>query len=228
MIQILTYMCSIFLFMGHLIPEEEKDPKVIVSIFIKDQQEENIKLLANPIFFKAPTESDNQVEVRSVWDNDSLYFFIEVTDTDLKAYQHEKDHPLLYLDDMIEILIDAENHKNDCWFTDDIVYHINLLGQKKDDRGTDTCLSDSGWDGNARYTVTLKGTLNNSTDIDQGYSIEIAFPWEELGVKPKIKRIIGVNFANGDNDGNGRQLFDWSGAWPLRTPSQFGSLILEE
>lgn len=228
MIRILAYICSTFLFIGHMIPGEEKEPKVIVSVFIKDKQKENIELLVKPVFFEAPTKSDNRVEVRSIWDNDSLYFLIEVVDKDLRAYQHEKDHPLLYLDDMIEILIDAENHKNDCWSVDDIVYHINLLGQKKDDRGTDSCLSDSQWDGNARYTLTLRGTLNNSTDIDQGYSIEIAFPWEELGVKPEIGRIIGINFANGDNDGNGRQLFDWSGAWPLRTPSQFGSLILEE
>jgi len=189
--------------------------------------EQNDWSVAKPVSFKNPSESDNRVEVWSLWDNDSLYFRMEVADKDLRAYQTEKDHPLLYLDDMVEILLDVLNDKNDCWNTDNIVYHINLLGQKKDDRGTEDCESDPLWDGEAHYHIRLHGTLNDTTDIDKGYQVEIAIPWSELGITPETKRKIGINFANGDNDGAGRQLFDWSGAWPLRTPSDFGTLILK-
>jgi pimeloyl-ACP methyl ester carboxylesterase len=182
---------------------------------------------AKSISFNNSEKSDNKVDVYSLWDNDSLYFAFRVEDKNLIAYRYEKDHPLLYLDDMIEVLIDAFNDKGECWSVDDIVYHINLLGQKKDDRGTKDCLTDLAWDGEASYSVKLMSTLNNPQDIDHGYRVEIAIPWNELGVHPETGDKIGVNFANGDNDGNGRQLFDWANAWPLRTPSQFGTLLLQ-
>lgn len=170
--------------------------------------------------------SDNKVVIKSLWDNDSLYFRFQVADKDLRAIQTEKDHPKLYLDDMVEILIDANNDKSSCWSTDDIIYHINILGTKKDDRGTADCQSDPTWDGVARYAVKLNGTLDDTTDIDTGYIVEMAIPWTELGLRPKPGLAIGINFANGDNDGNGRQLFNWSGAFPMRSPHAFGTLIL--
>lgn len=187
----------------------------------------NVWSLAKTVSFDKLSESDNKASVRSLWDNDSLYFAFDVKDKHLMACRNEKDHPLLYLDDMIEVLIDANNDKEECWNTDDIVYHINLLGQKKDDRGTKKCLTDPEWDGKANYKVWLSGTLNDSTDVDNGYKVEIAIPWKELSIYPKSGMAIGVNFANGDNDGNGRQLFDWAHAWPLRNPSQFGTLLLQ-
>lgn len=181
-----------------------------------------------PISFEKPSESDNLVRVKSLWDKDSLYLRFDVKDKELRAIRDEMDHPCLYLDDMVEVLIDAFNDKNECWAADDIVYHINLLAQKKDDRGTADCSSDPDWNGNARFAVALSGTLNDSTDTDEGYRVEIAFPWHELQVSPETGKKVGINFANGDNDGNGRQLFDWSGAWPLRTPSKFGTLVLKD
>lgn len=187
----------------------------------------NMWASAKVIAFENLSESDNKVSVRSLWDSDSLYFSFDIKDKELMAFQNKKDHPLLYLDDMIEVLIDANNDKEKCWNTDDIVYHINLLEQKKDDRGTENCLSNAQWDGKANYKVWLSGTLNDSTDIDSGYKVEIAIPWSELSIHPKSGMAIGVNFANGDNDGKGRQLFDWTHAWPLRNPSQFGTLLLQ-
>jgi len=229
--RIVTYLFILF-FLVLQACQPDKESKLIESFFTDSWtgvgNMKNNWHVAKPISFKNPAESDNEVTVRSLWDNDSLYISLVVVDSDLRAYQTEKDHHLLYLDDMVEILIDAFNDKNDCWSTDDIVYHINLLGQKKDDRGTKDCESDTTWEGGATYSVWLLGTLNDTTDIDKGYHIEVAFPWSELGIRPEEDEAIGINFANGDNDGNGRQLFDWSGAWPLRTPSAFGTLRLKK
>ncbi len=172
--------------------------------------------------------SENRMTVFSRWNNDSLYFFFKVEDTCLRAYQTEKDHPELHLDDMVEVLIDTRNDKDSCWAEDDIVYHINLLGVKKDDRGTPECITDPTWDGNARISVQLFGTLNDTTDKDTGYLVTLALPWSELNQTPQSGLTMGVNFANGDNDGKGRQLFDWVDAWPMRSPYAFGSLILKK
>lgn len=172
--------------------------------------------------------SDNKLVVKSLWNNDSLYFQFRVYDKILRAVQTEQDHPRLYLDDMVEVLIDANNDKDSCWTTDDIVYHINILGVKKDDRGTADCESNASWNGVARYTVKLLGKTGSLYDEARGYQVEIALPWTELGLTPYKELSIGINFANGDNDGNGRQLFDWCGAFPLRCPLAFGTLILKD
>lgn len=172
--------------------------------------------------------SDNYVTIKSCWDSGSLYFFFEVKDKDLRASQTTQDDALLFLDDMVEVLFDSDNNKCSCWGEDDIVYHINLLGIKKDDRGTADCQSDASWDGCARYAVRLLGTLNDTTDIDEGYSIEFGIPWTELKLMPEGGLKLGINFANGDDDGKGRQLFDWVGAWLMRSPGAFGTLILGE
>ena len=229
--QAILYL-SLILFSVCAAGQPVKERPVLSSVFTDNWQGmgNNAKLwqTAEPVFFAKPSVSDNKVGVRSLWSSDSLYLLFEVEDKELRAYQQEKDHPALYLDDMVEVLIDAFNDKDDCWATDDIVYHINLQGQKKDDRGTKNCTSDSTWDGKANYAVTLSGTLNDPSDTDQGYQVEIALPWRELQVSPEAEKKIGINFAIGDNDGNGRQLFSWSEVWPMRTPSGFGTLVLKE
>lgn len=171
-------------------------------------------------------KSENNLSFFSLWDNDSLYFFFKVADNDLRAYQTEKDHPKLYLDDIVEVLIDTRKDKDSCWAEDDIVYHVNLLGVKKDDRGSAECKTNPTWDGNARISVQLFGTLNDTTDVDTGYLATLSLPWTEIGQSPKDGLVMGINFACSDNDGKGRQLFDWVGAWPMRSPFAFGDLIL--
>lgn len=182
---------------------------------------------ADAVFLHNPRESDNTMTVRSLWDRDSLYFRFDVTDCDLRAMQTTQDHPKLFLDDMVEILMDPRLDRTEQWIEDDFVYHINVLEAKKDDRGTAEGLSDASWNGEGRYEITLYGTLNDSSDTDNGYTVILALPWSELGLVPRKGLAVGVNFANGDNDGNGRQLYDWCDAWPLRSPCSFGVLVLK-
>ena len=172
-------------------------------------------------------KSENRMYVYAVWTRDSLSFCFKVMDKDLRAYQKEQDHAALFLDDMVEVLMDTKKNKDSCWGDDDIVYHVNLLGVKKDDRGTPGCTTDPSWNGRAGFQVKIHGTLNDTTDIDTGYLVYISFSWAEIGQTPHPGLIMGVNFANGDNDGKGRQLFDWTGASPMRSPYAFGDIILK-
>ncbi|HAQ20905.1 MAG TPA: hypothetical protein DCR40_16980 [Prolixibacteraceae bacterium] len=165
--------------------------------------------------------SDTKAIIRTLWDEQNLYLAFQVQDNDLRAKQSVLDHPQLYLDDMVEFLIDTGNDKDSCWNVDDVIYHINILGQKKDDRGTENCMTNPGWNGSARYAVHLFGTLNDTTDTDIGYDLEISISWKELETKPVS---LSVNFAAGD----GGILFDWVGASPFRSPFTFGNLILRE
>jgi len=172
--------------------------------------------------------SENKMLVFSRWNKDSLFFFFRVEDTDLRAYQTVRDHPQLWLDDMVEILMDTQNHKDSCWAEDDIVYHINILEYVKDDRGSRDCVTNPAWNGNARFSVQVFGTVNDTTDVDQGYLLTLSFPWVEIDRQPARNLTMGINFANGDNDGKGRQLFDWVGASPMRSPYAYGNLVLRK
>tara|TARA_Y100001972_G_scaffold127871_1_gene186226 strand:+ start:2681 stop:3355 length:675 start_codon:yes stop_codon:yes gene_type:complete len=176
----------------------------------------------------AVEDSENRVSIFSLWNEDSLFFYYKVEDTDLRSYQVQQDHHELYLDDMVEILVDTQNDKDSCWDENDIVYHINLLGIKKDDRGSAECKTNPIWNGNASILVRLLGTLNDTLNRDEGYMIKIGFSWIELEQIPKESLTMGINFANGDNDGKGRQLFDWVNAWPMRSPHAYGYVILKK
>ncbi len=182
--------------------------------------------VAESIKVKHSEISDNSMTVRSLWDSDSLYIRFDVTDSDLRAFQTEKDHSQLFLDDMVEVLFDTEMDRSLDWQPDDIVYHINILGQKKDDKGMKNGVSNFEWDGTASYRIFLDGSVNDGSE-DAGYTVVVAFSWTELGRTPYSGLKMGINFANGDNDGKGRQLYNWCDADPMRTPSVFGTLELE-
>lgn len=167
-------------------------------------------------------ESENTASILTFWDNQNLYIAFQIQDKNLQSIQTSLDHPKLYLDDMVEFLIDTQNNKDSCWQEDDIIYHINLLGQKKDDRGSFNCITNPGWNGNAEYAIKKLGSLNDPTDIDTGYIVEISISWKELNIEPVAGLKIGVNFAVGD----GGKLFDWVDASPFRSPYAFGNLIL--
>ncbi len=176
----------------------------------------------------ADVADPNGIEIFTLWDEQYLYVAFEVSDRQLVGYQYERDHKALYKDDMIEVLLDPRQDRTDQWLEDDIVYHINTLGQVKDDRGTPEGVSDATWDSRALFAVHLDGTINDSTDSDRGYCVELAIPWEEIGKEPENGTRLGINFAAGDAEGPDEHLWDWRGAHPFRQPTVYGTLILTD
>jgi len=184
-----------------------------------------------PFSFSKDSLSDNTIHFRSVWDKDSLYFRFDVEDTRLWALQTERDHKKLWEDDIVELLIDAENHYSKGWKTDDIIYHINVLGTVKDDRGREDGRSDASWNGKARWIVDVRGTICDNSDIDEGYTVRIAIPWNEIGKEAADGLALGFTFGYDDNDGvavSWKPLCIWTDAEPTRSPEQFGQLILKK
>lgn len=173
-------------------------------------------------FRNFPLKNENSVEVRSLWDESSLYFAFRVYDKDLQAIYTTHEHPDLSSDDIVEFLIDTSNGKEPCWNEHSVIYHINLHGKRKTDRGSDACVPDGVWHGNGDHAVQVFGTVNDDRDVDQGYIVEVAVSWEELGIQPVPGLRLGANFANAER----RIFFDWAGARPFRSPDAFGDLVL--
>ena len=169
----------------------------------------------------------NRVKIYTLWDPDYLYVAYYVEDKYLVGFQTERDHKALYKDDMIEVLIDPRRDATDQWLEDDIVYHVNILGRVKDDRGTPEGVSDATWNSLAKFAASYQGTLNDSTDTDTGFSVELAVPWSEIGKTPAPGVTVGIDFAAGDAEGPEEHLWDWCGAHPFRQPTVYGVLQLQ-
>ncbi len=174
-------------------------------------------------------DDPNRVKISTMWDDQYLYLAFQVVDHHLVSLQLERDHQELYKDDMIEVLFDPRMDFTDQWLEDDIVYHVNMMGQVKDDRGTadgDPAASDASWQSAAHFATQSLGIPNEEAAPDSGFNVELAVPWQELGVTPVPGLTIGINLAAGDAEGPEEHLWDWSGARPFRQPAAYGLLEL--
>ncbi len=87
-----------------------------------------------------------------------------------------------------------------------------------------------------KYAAVTDGTLNNNSDTDAGYTIEVAIPWQELGRKgpPRAGEVWGFNVISRDRDSTSRpaqRLYslspDVKSGGDVQNPSKWGSLVFE-
>lgn len=124
----------------------------------------------------APTYA---TRVRMLWDETYLYIGAELEDPDVWGTLSEHDS-IVYTDNDFEVFVDVEG--------DGLSYHeveINALGAVLDLRldkpynegGT----PDVGWSPpGLRSAVRVRGTLGDSSDADEGWSVELAIPHDAL------------------------------------------------
>ena len=147
-----------------------------------------------------------------LWDDTNLYVAFRVSDTQLNATQTARDAASIYLDDAVEILIDANNNRTAAMQPDDYQFIVNLNNIQADLRGTGSG-KDQTWDAIWRSAVLLQGTLNNNADTDTGHTVEVAIPWAQLGVTPVSGMQFGMDLAVDDSDPTGAttyETFDWA------------------
>jgi hypothetical protein len=137
------------------------------------------------------------------WDDRYLYVGASLEEPHLWATLTERD-AIVYHDHDFEVFLDPDG--------DGLEYfeiEINALGTILDlylDRPyTSGGQADLAWDVDGlRSAVHLAGTLNDATDVDRGWTVELAIPWAALGVsRPSPGEVWRVNFSRVQ--------------WPLRT-----------
>ena len=109
------------------------------------------------------------------WDDQFLYAFISITDSDIRSEYKKHDDPL-WKQDCVELFIDADGNKRgyvelqvnpnnatfDSWFA-----------TTRDQPG------DPRWDSGMQTAVKLRGTTDPG-GADQGWDVEIAIPWQTV------------------------------------------------
>ncbi|MFS4456059.1 carbohydrate-binding family 9-like protein [Maribacter sp. 2304DJ31-5] len=132
-----------------------------------------------------------QTRVKMVWDTEYLYFLAEIKEPHVWATLKQRDTIIFYNNDF-EIFIDPEGDTHNYF-----EYEMNALNTiwdlflSKPYRNKGRILG--GWDFKGlRSAVHINGTLNNPSDIDEGWTVEIAIPWSFV-TEPGGKTVIPKN-----------------------------------
>jgi hypothetical protein len=155
---------------------------------------------------------DNRIRYMFQYDNTNFYILAEVDDDKLWD-----DAPLLigtdgnpktwetWNDDGIEIYLDANSSRDGQLSTSDRVIAFTINGTHyRYDKGNGTG-STAYYDEITKLqrAVGINGTINNNSDTDQGYVVEIAIPWAHLEVPPAPLSYISANILILEDDDGG-------------------------
>lgn len=158
--------------------------------------------------------------VLMAWDDEHLYIGASLEEPDLQASLTKRD-TIIYRDNDFEVFLDPDGDTHDYFELE-----INALGTEWDLRMRkpyrDGGRADSGWDiASLQAAVSLDGTLNDPSDTDGGWSVEIAIPFSGLALEtPRDGEQWRVNFSRVewqfvDDDGVYRKAVDPETGRPL-------------
>lgn len=117
---------------------------------------------------------------KMLWDDENFYVAASMEEPHVWAKLTERD-AVIYYDNDFEVFIDPDGDTHNYYELE-----INALGTEWDlflvkpyrDGGP----AIHGWDiKGLRSAVFIDGTINDPSDTDRGWSVEIAFPWTALG-----------------------------------------------
>ncbi len=192
-------------------------------------------------------KSRNRVIVQSFWNNNSINFAITVYDKQLFAeIKSEKDKPKIHLNDGIEIYIDSRDDSGKRMDINDYQFQVNILNNKQVFRGDrhlialDDIAVPKEFDQNVLFksAVSISGTINNPTDIDSFYVVEIEIPFASIGIEPKTSHKLRLDVAVNDIDYPAKNsvyigyastnmwTFDWEGYNDLGYPGYWKHIVL--
>ena len=128
-----------------------------------------------------------QTDAKLLWDDEYLYVSYSCADQDVRATRHGRDSQV-YRDDCVEIFASPELEHPENYFN----LEMNALGEQLDQyRPGGKMLEEWNPDG-IQIAVSIQGTLNDSSDADQGWTLEAAIPFRHFAkVLPKGKPKVG-------------------------------------
>lgn len=138
--------------------------------------------------------------VKMLWDDRYFYFATEIKEPHIWAYLRQRD-TVIYHDNDFEIFIDPQGDNHHYY-----EFEINALNTVWDLLLTkpyrDGGKAIDSWDiAGLKSATRVYGTINDGTDIDSMWTIEIAIPWEVLEEcashkgKPYEEEVWRVNFS---------------------------------
>lgn len=127
---------------------------------------------------------EGSARARLLWDDQNLYAFIEVEDSDVHSQYKKQDDPL-WKEDVVELFIDADRNRSGY-----VELQVNPRNAHFDawfpkTRGKESHFE---WTSGMKSAVQVKGTIDERGDRDKGWSAEIAIPLAAVkGMSPAMK-----------------------------------------
>lgn len=126
-----------------------------------------------------------------------LYVFFNVEDCNLVTYGNDNGSNVTY-SDSCEIYFNPKLDKETSPQSDDLQYNLGVHNRTRVAIG-----NGSGWStssgGIILYEVAVDGTINDETDVDKGYTLEMCVSYKQLGITRNSD--IGITFGIVDRFG---------------------------
>ncbi|MEN6427966.1 MAG: sugar-binding protein [Phycisphaerales bacterium] len=142
--------------------------------------------IANVAYSPASDETDFSAGFKAMYDNEAFYLLVDVADEELVNDSDE-----FWLDDTVEVFLDADNSKSDSYEDNDYQYNFSwdssspTMGETKHDK--------------------TEGVKYAFAKTDAGYRLEVRLPWSTVGADPQTTSQIGLDVhVNDDDDGGDR------------------------
>jgi hypothetical protein len=182
--------------------------------------------------WESQTGPKQMTRARLLWDAQALYVGFDADDADITAQFRERDDPT-YRDDAVEIFINPNPQQEAVYYG----FEMNARGVLYDYLNYNSRTLFKRFDATGVKVVTsLRGSLNDRTDTDKGWSLEAMIPWpnfEELSRRPPTAGTVWkANFNRWDGVQPNRRMSIWSDpqnteSWP-HVPSRFGEIVFTD
>lgn len=173
----------------------------------------------------------SQCSIKIMWDDSALYLGADVKDTRLNVVPGRSGEQIINMDDAIELMFDPNGNRGDFLAEDDVKFYVNVLSRRADAKFQDTS-----WNSSWKTSVVYHGTVNDNSDIDTGYTVEMAIPWSDVLQTPPTAGKQLVFDVVLDNDSGfvdewtqipwSNQHFTPNSQW-INIPKYWGKLILK-
>lgn len=195
----------------------------------------------------AKPRPDQQTRVKMLWDDEYLYIAAELEEKNIWAKLENRDD-IVFHDNDFEVFLDPDNDAKNYF-----EYEVNAKGTVFDlflpHPYRHSPFAVHTWDlKNVKQGISIDGTLNNGTDVDKKWTVELAIPFASLRLalesgKPEADKPWRVNFSrvqwdtkweNGTyvklTDKDGRNLPEHNWVWSpvgrisMHMPERYGYL----
>ena len=123
-----------------------------------------------------------ETEAKACWDDEYLYIAFSCVDNDIWGTYTKRDEPL-YLEEVVEVFLNPTNDLRHYFEFE--VSPRNVIWDGRIIHTGDRYKGDTRWDATGLRTgVRVVGTLDDRTDIDQSWTVEMAIPFFSIAKTP--------------------------------------------
>lgn len=163
-----------------------------------------------------------RTKARIIYDDTNLYIGFDCDDDNIHSTFTERDEHL-WTQDAVEVFIDPPGRGRDYF-----EFQVSPAGVIFDTKVHSHPRRDDAYDGKATAAVQRRGTLNDDSDSDRGWTAELAIPLTSLSpTPPQLGQLWRINLFRLDDRLGGRRAFlAWSTplANTTHVPARFGRM----